>query len=510
MKPNELRSHKHMVNSSNIVLLEHPRVPSADHFNDIANTPLWSCLMTGYAASALVNSGHNVRIMDAAEVSFEKTAEMLMEAAPDILAVHAVYFWENTGKLFDMLGELRRKAYRGTICLFGFFPTLVWQDILQEVEAVDCVVVGEPEDVLVELAAGIASSGEPQPSPGLAVRRQGRPVLACLHESIAPLDRLPFPARPNLENDQTISILASRGCYNGCSFCLVPTIDGGRPVWRGRSVASITAEINDLVMRGKNDFYFVDPNFVGPGEMGQTSAITLADALSELCITFGLETRANDVTKPLLRSLRNAGLTSMLLGIESASQQVLHRLFKRTNVDENERAIVEVRDAGIDPEIGFIMFDPMSTIEDIQKNLDFLERNRLLSRLGRTVNLLCHEQIAFKGTPGYRIAEKQGTMAAEGLFGFEGRLRYEDWRVGWLAGMMKLICGRILTQMGKQDSQIHWRIESSGAGPFQTVNDNLVDSFRKLHDTAAHLASQPEEAWTRSQLAGALNKIYKA
>ena len=35
-----------------ILLLEHPREASEAHFNDIANTPLWSCLMTGYTGAA--------------------------------------------------------------------------------------------------------------------------------------------------------------------------------------------------------------------------------------------------------------------------------------------------------------------------------------------------------------------------------------------------------------------------------------------------------------------------
>jgi hypothetical protein len=177
---------------------------------------------------------------------------------------------------------------------------------------------------------------------------------------------------------------------------------------------------------------------------------------------------------------------------------------------ENERAIADVRDAGLEPEIGFIMFDPISTIADIQENMNFLERNRLLDQLGRTVNLLCHEQISFKGTPGYRIAAKQRTLVPAGFWGVEGRLLYEDWRVGWLAAMMKTVCGKILDQMGNQDSQIHWRMENPGIGSFQTVNGYLVDFFGKLLDTAAHLTSQPEEAWTCNQLAGALEKIYSA
>ena len=40
-----------------IILLEHPREPSPAHYNDIANTPLWACLMTGYAGASLVQAG---------------------------------------------------------------------------------------------------------------------------------------------------------------------------------------------------------------------------------------------------------------------------------------------------------------------------------------------------------------------------------------------------------------------------------------------------------------------
>ena len=44
--------------------------------------------------------------------------------------------------------------YETPICLYGFFPTLAWKDILDEHPTVDYVVVGEPEDTLVDLARG--------------------------------------------------------------------------------------------------------------------------------------------------------------------------------------------------------------------------------------------------------------------------------------------------------------------------------------------------------------------
>ena len=42
------------------ILLEHPRTVCSERCNDIANTPLASCLHSGYVASMLINEGHEV------------------------------------------------------------------------------------------------------------------------------------------------------------------------------------------------------------------------------------------------------------------------------------------------------------------------------------------------------------------------------------------------------------------------------------------------------------------
>jgi radical SAM superfamily enzyme YgiQ (UPF0313 family) len=463
--------------------------------------------MTGYAASSLQAAGHDAFIVDAAQAPFEDTVCRILEEAPDLLAVHAVYFWENTEKLFNMLADLKEQGYSGVICLFGFFPTLAWKDILAQIEAVDCVVVGEPEETLVALAAAIASAKTVKPALGLAARSGGNPIFPGFRKPIIPLDKLPFPARPWIKREETTSILASRGCYNGCSFCLIPTLDGNKAVWRKRSIVNVAEEIRPLKELGKTDFYFVDPNFIGPGPAGQEHAKALSAAISEFGITFGLETRASDINKSLVQTLRNAGLTSLLLGIESGSSRVLQRLHKRTTVADNEHAIALIREAGIEPEIGFIMFDPESTIEDIQDNLKFLDRNYLLDRLDRTANLLYHDQIAFKGTPGYRIALTQGRLKPYGLWGFEGEKIYADYRTGWLAGNMRILSKYILKEMSRSDSRIYWRQIDGGENLFPKINAVLVQNFRKALQMATQLQSPPEPSWSDKQLAIALDEI---
>jgi hypothetical protein len=479
-----------------IILLEHPREPSPTHYNDIANTPLWACLMTGYAGALLVQAGFEVDIVDASRWTFSDILQYLIDHPSDLLAVHAVYFWEGTERLFHLLTELRRRHYEPPICLFGFFPTLAWKDILDQHPAVDYVIVGEPEEILVDLARGL-KAGSVALLSGLALRVQKEPIFIGRRPPIAPLDRLPFPLRPFLQAEETPSILASRGCYNHCSFCLIPTLNGGRPSWRSRSTENVLAEITELMTYEKTDFYFVDPNFIGPGKAGKEQAMILARGLAGLGITFGMESRANDLTPGLMRALVDAGLTSLLLGIESGGLNILQRLGKHTNITQNELAIATVRDAGLEPEIGFIMFDVLSTLDDITENLNFLLRNQLLQILGRTANLLYHDHIAFKGTGGYQAALTRGRLVPQGVFGFEGRLLYEDYRVGWLAGLMKPICQSILREMGSPSSSINWKAESPGKEPYQAVNDHLVEIFQRLLSMAATLTEPPEATWSK-------------
>ncbi|MDR3555738.1 MAG: cobamide remodeling phosphodiesterase CbiR [Syntrophobacteraceae bacterium] len=493
-----------------ILLLEHPREISEAHFNDIANTPLWSCLMTGYAGGALVRAGFEVDIVDATRLPFEEALGRLAKSPPpDLLAVHAVYSWEGTDALFRMLSELKERGFQAPICLYGFFPGMVWKEILDYCGAVDYVVAGEPEQTLVELTHHIGKADAVKIK-GIAFRINGEATFTGVRSPIESPDELPFPLRPSVAAEETVSILASRGCYNNCSFCLIPALDFGKSTWRGRSPENIASEISRLVLLGKRDFYFVDPNFVGPGKAGKERAFELAHRLAELGISFGMETRANDVTPELMKELVKAGLNRLLLGIESCRPEVLKRIGKHTSAASNEQAVAAVREAGIEPEIGFIMFDGQSSIEDVRMNLEFLERNRLLDRLGRTANLLCHEFIALEGTVGYHEALEKNLLAPQGLFGFEGRLLYRDPRTGWLASVAKKVCHFVLREMGKTFSPIHWAGDSAGNEPYRGVNDLLVEIFKRLLSLAEGFSSPPQANRTEELLSGMQEELASA
>lgn len=487
-----------------IIVLEHPRLPSARHFNDIANTPLWSCLMGGYTAARLRQGGHDGIYWDAALKGwdFDRTGHEILMNPPALLCINAVYFWEKTPSLFDFIRNLRESGFRGHINLFGFFPTLAWRFILEEIPAVDSIAVGECEHTVAELADHLEDNRLWGNISGLASRDSSGGFTHSHRVPEKNPDILPFPLRlPNAGD--TAAILASRGCYNHCSFCPIPSFYDQGPLWRGRSPENVFEEIRALVEKGITDFYFVDPNFVGPGKKGKARIMALMALIRPLGITFGMETRPQDLDHEILEHMRTAGFQTLLMGIESGSAAVLGQLNKNgagTAAREaksaasappiGQQAIDLCRAHGIEPEIGFLMFVPDSTLDDLKQNFEFLWHNRLLDRLERTANLLCHYQIVLSGTTGYErfVAEKR--LEPCGLFGFEGKIVYSDPAVTWMAELVVPACLHVLKAMAQPSSPIYWETGATGKTA-ERINHFLVELFRNLMGQAASQKALP-------------------
>lgn len=179
------------------VVFDHPRIASHEMFNDIANTPLWSCLMGGYVAAALEDVGADVIYLDHAQpqADFDTSLEVILDLAPEMLAVNAVYFWEQTDRLFLFFQQLREKGFTGHLNLFGFFPSFVYPQILEQHGTVDSVAVGECEHTLVELWQILKTSGLPKKIAGLAVRNESGVVEFVSRKIEKSPDNFPFPKR---------------------------------------------------------------------------------------------------------------------------------------------------------------------------------------------------------------------------------------------------------------------------------------------------------------------------
>ncbi len=498
-----------------ILLLEHPRARRPERCNDIANTPLSSCLFSGYVAATLLREGHEVEIVEGYldGLSYGQIRERALSFAPDIIGVHMVYNWGEDRELARSLSELKRLCRPRYIAAYGYYPTFAFMDIPALFPAVDGVLAGEPELTFRSLAREVCRGGNLKNKriPGLAAADGGeiRMEKFPLPQVAADLDSLPFPFRTQaMRRLPEVNLLGSRGCYGRCSFCHLSAFWGS---WRGRSPENIAAEI-DLVTgeSGARDFYFTDPNFFGPGESGQQRALRLASLLAprKEKIRFGMEARVNDIKEDTIRALAGAGLRQILLGLESGRDESLRRMGKMTTVRQGEEALRILRRHGIEPNVGFIMFEPCSTLEDIRENFEFLKRNMLLENLAVTANVLNHPQILLKGTKAFSNETAGGKRAAEnevrsdGALPYEVEARFKMPEVGDLAFIMRraanflfvrmdgIWSGRVLAPAGAQER--YRQINAFFVDVFDSTLSRLKADGRLGPGGAEKLASEAE------------------
>jgi len=153
-----------------------------------------------------------------------------------------------------------------------------------------------------------------------------------------------------------------------------------------------------------------------------------------------------------------------------------------TTVAQNERAVKILRRQGIEPNIGFIMFEPDSTPEDIRTNLEFLQRNELLNNLPVTANVLYHHQIILKGSTAYQNLHMEGRLKTPYPGAYEGTAAFSDPGVAALARVMRGITNHLFIRMngiwgGKE-------AEPQGAAQkYSRINSLLVKWFLDILKT---------------------------
>ncbi|TGE33684.1 radical SAM protein [Desulfosporosinus sp. Sb-LF] len=425
-----------------ILLLEHPRNVCPERCNDIANTPLSSCLHSGYIAGMLISEEHEVEIIEGFldGLDYQEIERRVKAMQPDLIGVHMVYHWQIDKVLYDFLHKVKVEQLSSYITAYGYYPTTDFEDILKQCQDIDSVILGEPELTFAKVVEAISGQDSLEKFPGLAQRDVLGTIVSQRRELVGDLNALPFPVRTEaLFRLPEVNLQGSRGCYGGCTFCYINPFYGQGSQWRGRAPENIIAEIDDLIAKHKiENFYFTDPNFFGPGEKGQQRVLRLATLLKSRNIRFGIEARVNDIHDETVSALVEAGLRHILIGLESGSDRSLKRINKMTTVAQNERAIRILRKYGIEPNIGFIMFEPDSSLEDIRVNFEFLKRNDLMKNLAITANMLYHHLIVLKGTKAHRDLQRAGRLEVQAST-YESLLCLTDPKVAILAMIMRRI-----------------------------------------------------------------------
>lgn len=349
-------------------------------------------LGVGYLTAALRAAGVGVRVAQWERKIDRDDLEAWLWQAKDLKLVGIPWLYIFSEPRVARVARLVKEIRPDIRIVVGGHPvTFEYLRVLSDHPYLDFVVRGEGDHAIVELLDAVREDVEPSHVAGLAYRSaDGKIIETEARGQIADLDTLPRAERDTLlqvldtyedVSSVVVRMIGSRGCYARCEFCSMVAfydLDNAGMRWRPRSVDEIGDELKHIAeTMGLHRFWFCDDELIGPPRVGVPRLMALANRIRRDIpgIEWGFDTRANGVAALLpdqLATLRAAGLRVVAMGLESGSQAALRRLNKGMDVQSNWRAVEALAAAGIDYRYGFIMYDPGTTLVDIQLNLEFL------------------------------------------------------------------------------------------------------------------------------------------
>jgi len=354
-------------------------------------------------APVLRQRGHRVRMFDTChpEMKAEHIAQAVEQERPDVLALS---FLSTTTypAAKRMARRLKAVAPETPVIVGGAFATMNADRILRDCPDINCVGVGEGEELLPDY---LDKLGDPRSVAGL-VWRDGKEIVRNAHRPLLKdLDQFPYPDRTSLPIDYIESLpldvpavlsldkfctmQTSRGCPYSCIYCDIPSLSGGK--WRCRSPEHVLGEMQQLNDLGYRSIYLTDDHFLLRRE--RISAICNGIIERKLEFHWGCEGRVDSIAVDQLPNMRKANCNFLAFGVEAGTQKVLDRLKKRQTLQQVENAVSKAKQHGIARVHGFFVIgSPDETAEDIKESFRFAARLQL-DTFG--FNRLC----TYRGTP---------------------------------------------------------------------------------------------------------------
>jgi len=347
----------------------------------------WPPLQLAYVGSSAEKAGYEARIYDAMskDRTFDDIRAEIERFKPDV--VMAFDYLPVTGSIStaSVPGALKALAIAkevdpGVVTMIGGpLPTSLPAQILGDpANRVDYVLRGEMDETAEELLRRLAEGSSVDDVQGIAFVRDGEIVMTPLRPHIADLDPI-TPAWHLLEWDayhyniepwgRMASILGSRGCMMGCSFCSQRVFWRGD--WRARTPERVIEEIRELVEKYQVEFItMIDPYPTCDRERWEHLLdLLIAEAMP---VKILMETRVEDIIRDadILPKYHAAGVIHLYMGLEASSDEMLDSFNKGTDMNLNKRALDLARENDLTSEASFMIGSPSETWESVERTIE--------------------------------------------------------------------------------------------------------------------------------------------
>lgn len=337
-----------------------------------------------YVAAALEKASFKVEMLDnyLIKKSVADVKKMVRRLNPEIVGVTCSSASYN--RCIETAKAVKETLPSCKVVVGGWHPSYMPDSMLAHPE-IDYVVMGEGERTMTELATYITKIEDNKAIAkiaGVAYRHEGK-IVKTAQNFITDLDVIPFPARhllpmhlyereiPYLKAKPVDTMNVIRGCPFNCAYCETRKLWG--QTCRAFSPRRVVDEINHLATNySTKGIYFVGDNFT----IQKKRTIELCELIKEskLDIEWVCDTRADMISRDLLKSMKEAGCRTIWFGVESGSPGILEKINKGITNEQTIQAFKLCREESIQIACSFILGIPGETVKDMEVTYRFAKR----------------------------------------------------------------------------------------------------------------------------------------
>ncbi|MCS7109718.1 MAG: radical SAM protein, partial [Candidatus Micrarchaeota archaeon] len=341
--------------------------------------PIW----LSYATGVLEKYGHNVKLCDAPAWNWEieDVLKDIKAFDPELVVINSSF----TSLKKDLKSaEKIKENFNLKVAMVGPPASQFAEKML---EVVDFVARFEYDFTLLELADKLENDSKNfDDILGISFKQNGNikhnPNRSFL--SSEDLDKLPFVSKVykkhlniydyflNYSLYPMVQIFTGRGCPFRCTFCSWPQTFMGRG-YRVRSVENVLDElewIEENIPHVK-EVFFEDDTFT----INRKRVIAFCKGYRErgLDLSWSCNARVDTLDLETMREMRKANCRFLVVGFESADDNILSNIKKGFNVERSREFAENVKKAGLLLHADFIIGLPGETKETIEKTRKFIK-----------------------------------------------------------------------------------------------------------------------------------------
>ena len=244
-------------------------------------------------------------------------------------------------------------------------------EVFADSRDIDVVVRGEGEWTMLDLLKHVLEDKSLDDVAGITFRKNGK----VIHNSDRPLgDLRELPPvnyskiNPEYLNKCRFFMTFTRGCRFNCTYCVESKFWGHCVRYRDADV--VMEELKFIAENSISDVYFLASVFNSPENF-------FYDLCSKMkALDFGSEREvaamvgAANLPRDHVRAMKEAGINTILLAVESASPAILKRMKKPFNFDVVVEKCKMIREFDMTIGTFWIMGHPGETEETARENLD--------------------------------------------------------------------------------------------------------------------------------------------